>query len=120
MNANRVGKEVGIHSGDSGHSGPIAQMRSQFGVSMPAPLTPRPVAADPIAAPPAAAPEPPAVVDRVPPDFPPDAVIVIADADGRYSDDRRFSGPHMWCWINGPTWFYVKDSPIPDLRKAMA
>ena len=60
--------------------------------------------------------EPPA---RMPPGFPPDAVIVVADADGHYPDDRRFSGPHMWCWIDGPTWFYLKNYPIPNLKKAL-
>ena len=32
---------------------------------------------------------------RVPPGFPPDAVIVVADENGYNPDDRRFSAPHQ-------------------------
>lgn len=56
---------------------------------------------------------------RVPPDFPPDAVIVVADAEG-YTDRRMKGAPFMWTWIDGPTWFYVRDFPIPDSRKRLA
>ena len=41
---------------------------------------------------------------------------MIADENAYYPSDRRFSGPYMWTWINAPTWFYVKDYPIPDTR----
>ena len=84
----------------------------------PAPAPPPRVAAeeerhDPPPQPSAAAAELP---DRLPFSFPADAVIVIADADG-YTDRQMKGEPHMWTWINGPTWFYVKDYPIPNWRK---
>ena len=45
-----------------------------------------------------------------------DAVVVVADANC-YTDRSMKGEPYMWCWINGPTWFYVKDYPIPVSRK---
>lgn len=53
--------------------------------------------------------------ERVPPDMPADAVIVVADAKG-YTDAEMKGPPYMWCWIDGPQWFYVTDFPVPDLR----
>jgi hypothetical protein len=53
--------------------------------------------------------------DRLPFGFPVDAVIVIADADG-YTNRRMKGEPYLWTWIDGPTWFYVKDYPIPVAR----
>jgi hypothetical protein len=40
MNVSRDRKEVGIHSGNSGHSGPIARLRARFGIPPPAPAAP--------------------------------------------------------------------------------
>lgn len=87
----------------------------------PAPSTEAPP--PPAAEPPPILAEAPAVQvdtprDRVPPGFTPDAVIVVADAEGHYPDDRRYSGPHMWTWIDAPTWVYTSDYPIPVSRKA--
>ena len=50
------------------------------------------------------------------PQVPPGSVIVVADKKG-YTDDKMKSEPYMWCWVNGPTWYYVKDFPIPILIK---
>src|SRR4051812_40500600 len=80
----------------------------------PAPAPPRIVAEEKTPEPSTAA----AVLSGcVPFGFPADAVIVIADADG--NTNRQSKGePYMWTWIDGLTWFYVKDYPIPDPRKA--
>jgi hypothetical protein len=61
--------------------------------------------------------EAPAVQDateaaRVPPGLPVDVVIVVADEDG-YTDPAMKGPPYMWCWTGGPTWYYVRDYPIP-------
>ena len=114
MNVYTDRKEVGTHSGHSGHSGPgpLARMRARFSIvpTPPAladvPPSPAEAEAAPVAAPPA----------RVPPGFPPDAVIVVADEHAHYPDDRRFTCPYVWTWIDAPTWFYVKDFPVPDAR----
>ena len=57
--------------------------------------------------------------DRLPFGFPADAVIVIADKDA-YTDREMKSEPYMWCWIDGPMWFYVKDYPVPVFPKRLA
>ena len=54
---------------------------------------------------------------RFPLGFSAEAVVVIADADG-YTGRQMKGEPYMWTWINGPTWFYVQDYPIPTFGKA--
>jgi hypothetical protein len=54
---------------------------------------------------------------RVPVGFPPDAVIVVADAGG-YTDRQMKGPPYIWCRIGGPTWFYVDKYPIPVSGKS--
>ena len=50
----------------------------------------------------------------LPPDFPgPSAELVIVDEHGHYPHDRRFTTPHLWCWVGAAQWFYVKDYPVP-------
>ena len=55
-------------------------------------------------------------VRRIPPDLPAGAVIVIADEKG-YADAAMKGEPLTWCWLGGPTWFYVKDYPIPHFSR---
>jgi len=134
MNVYSDGKEVGNPSGPSGPSGlsPLAQMQARFGnanlcekAAVPAPVgdvSPPQTGRESAGEPPAAAPSPilaehDAKAPRLPPGFPTDAVIVVADESGNYPSDRRFKVPHMWCWIGGPRWFYVSDFPIPLPRK---
>ena len=47
---------------------------------------------------------------------PPNAIIVVMDKDG-HTDKAMKSAPYMWTWINGLTWFYVADHPIPTKFK---
>lgn len=123
MNMDSVRKEVEIHSVHSAHNAPIARLRARFGSL--APPTPAPAPPPRVVAegkrhePPPEIPAAAELPGRLPFGFPSDAVIVIADADG-YTDRQMKGEPHMWTWINGPTWFYVKDYPIPDSRKATA
>ena len=54
------------------------------------------------------------------PQVPPGSVIVVADKKG-YTDDMMKSEPYLWTYIPpdgtcAPTWYYVKDFPIPIKR----
>ena len=87
----------------------FAQMAERFGIQ---PITSPPPAvtvAEPPAPPPPDTP-PPA---RRPPGYTPDCVVVVADEQA-YTDRSMRGPPYMWCWIDGPTWFYVADFPIPE------
>lgn len=96
-------------TGVTGETSILAGLLGRFSPT-PAPTTPPTPAVAPVPAPPPSAADPAAV--RVPPGFPPGAVLVIADADG-YTDHAMKGPPYMWCWINGPEWYYVKDFPVP-------
>lgn len=64
-----------------------------------------------------ATPAPEQVADEVvPPEVPEGAVIVVADKDARTDKDMR-SEPHMWCWVNGPKWYYVSQYPVPKRKE---
>ena len=39
--------------------------------------------------------------ERLIPEVPAGAVVVIADVNGNYPDDRRFATAHMWTWLAG-------------------
>ena len=67
----------------------------------------------PAAAPLIDAPPPPA---KAAPIVPPGATIVVADAAG-YTDESMKGTPYMWTWIDAKTWYYVKDYPIPKMKK---
>lgn len=50
--------------------------------------------------------------ERIGPDVPQDAVIVIADRDG-YTD-RAMKGPAFtWTWVGAKLWFYVSEFKPP-------
>ncbi len=57
-------------------------------------------------------------IDAPPPQpiVPPGATIVVADAAG-YTDESMKGTPYMWTWIDAKTWYYVKDYPIPKMKK---
>lgn len=50
--------------------------------------------------------------EKIAPEVPDGAVIVVSDASG-YTDRNMKGQPYMWCWIDGPAWYYVKNFPVP-------
>jgi hypothetical protein len=69
-----------------------------------------------ISSPPSESAPPPESGPRLPPDYPPNPVIVAADKDG--NNDHQMKGePFMWTWIDAKRWYYVKDYPVPVFGK---
>ena len=50
------------------------------------------------------------------PTVPPKSFVFVADAKG-YMNENRKGEPYMWCWAGGPTWYYVKEHPVPSFGK---